>query len=308
MLVIFFTLTLAGLDVGVPPRVDEPVYGIWVSPQKTTWAVGTFGVARDGGEGFQQIRTPKGFRPSSVWGTSDDDVWISDGGSPRVLHGGRAGFAITTPLNGSGVGLFTGSSNDVWAVHPGARSARLLHFDGSAWRIVHHIEQGHMRSIVSVRLNAVWLVVEADGPGAQLTELLECTVTSCTGLKMTELVAVFGAHDDIWVASRDGTLGRFDGKTWQTVAVPDAVKKLGLSLTTAAYVKRDDVWFAGARGIAQWNGVRWTSREVVLGEIKAVARRDDSLLVVVRNGAQQNLVAVPDGGTTPVKLEVPVHK
>lgn len=159
------------------------------------------------------------------------------------------------------------AANDIWAVT--YLNGRLLHWDGSAWKIVPKGgwgTRGQFTGIVALGPSNVWLFGGHGRahPGAGTWHLLDKKWTKVRGMATDIAQASAASSSDIWgIGSIRGTrnaLLRSDGYVWQHVSPSNLA---GFTYSFVLAVAPSDVWVAGSvSGIPElghFNGKGWTS-------------------------------------------------
>ncbi|HYP39403.1 MAG TPA: S-layer homology domain-containing protein [Chloroflexia bacterium] len=174
------------------------------------------------------------------------------------------------------------SANDVWAV-----GQHILHYDGSAWSVVHSPETS-LNALSAVTSDDIW-AVGSDGNSPLHWDGLTWSSVPISGSgKLMDVVAL--ATDDVWaVGITSSYRGRgfvihWDGSSWATVPVPDIPDSQLLSISGVA---TDDIWAAGVIGIGSnapipltmhWDGTQWSiipNGQASAGTLRAVSALTD---------------------------------
>jgi len=192
------------------------------------------------------------------------------------------------------------SASDIWAVT--FLNAKVLHWDGSAWKIVPKGgwgTRGQFTDIVALGPKNVWLFGGHGRahPGGGTWHLTGTKWTKVRGMATDIAQASALSATDMWgIGSIRGTrnaLLRFRGSTWQHVNPANLV---GFTYSFVLAIGRSDVWVAGSvSGIPElghYNGKGWTSLTMPSVVPATSMCRDgrDGLWVIANVGRGQSVV------------------
>lgn len=271
----------------IPGPFGNALYGIAARTHNDAWAVGAS--RSDGqtltlhwdGQGWQSVPAPS---PGSLTNIlravamrAADDVWAvgaTDTSAPEValiLHWNGQGWQmVPTPDTGTATselyGVAISAADDAWAVGvlgdtgTGTFQALMLHWDGTAWRIVPLpglAPNSILYGITALAANDVWAV----GSEAQASTVTlhwngqvwqRVPSPNVPGLANVLRQVAGSAANDVWAV---GTAGNFyiqepvllhwDGGAWNQEPAP-----VGGQAAAVAVAAPRDVWTVGANGAA----------------------------------------------------------
>lgn len=262
----------------------------------------------------------------AIWGTRPDDIWaVGDNGT--ALHWNGAGWRDTpTNVTTTLTGVWASAPNDAWTVGmtpDGDQS--LLHWDGARWTpvILPSRNRAALRAIWGSGPGDVWAIGTPTAPEVPVWHWdgIQWRPEFTPGPRPTNLSALGGGPDDLWVIGQNVTLFHRTMNMWSAVQ-PPRTAPVGASLcvasdralwTTSAtnviYRYVDPVWtpytlrsMTAARGlwcdgaivwavgdggqIARWNGAAWSSQPAPRANLAALwGTRDGELWAVGTQGS-----------------------
>jgi hypothetical protein len=259
---------------------------LWAGPTEL-WACAPtasgFRVARWNGERWTSDPAESG---NSLWGSSEDDVWLTGGPSLRVQH--FTGKAWSSERIGDTVSpkyelksIFGAAREDVWTVGDYAAA----HWNGSYWLFA-----PLPYATTPLRYYGTWVSPTGD------VWIVGDRVLESRGMPREWIKHEFGtdlplhavggtSSNDVWVASLTGLLAHWDGKAWTKI-------ETGITgLRSIAAVATDNVWFVGDWGVI----LHWTGKLVRVEPGPAAGR---SLSATAQRGSEVWIA----GGSPPILM------
>lgn len=181
--------------------------GIWGSDASNIYTVGAVGeMYRFDGMSFKEQHA--GFRDTvtSMWGTSDRDVWVFTNDS-RAHHFDGSTWTSTS-LVGVGFSVAGRASNDIWV---GSDSGRVLHYDGTSWTAMN--TRDSTATIYGIFIAAADRIVLASNSSVQFWDGARFTISL---MPTAGAYTVWGSGpNDLWIGSGNNCgYFRFDGTRW----------------------------------------------------------------------------------------------
>ena len=163
----------------------------------------------------------------SIWGTSEDALWVPGGDGFVTRRDGDSWIAVPTGIDGSIRGLWGTADDDVY----GLLDSSIVHFDGTTWSIVHHAP-ATLSDIWGSSANDVYAVgiagtvVHFDGTSWTSVDVDVDWYLSHVDGTAANNVYVIGRVN----GNRDGIL-KFNGSSWTTQRLISASETLSLAVT-----------------------------------------------------------------------------
>jgi hypothetical protein len=240
---------------------------------------------------------------SGIWGSSPDDLWVTDDTTVTFHYGGPAEGWRELPIDatfGAASDIHGFASNDVWTVG----NSVINRWDGQKWsRFPATLDTLGLSlwSVWGAAPNDVWL-------GGDDGHLYHFTGSSLGSLTLSEpwlVRRLWGTGPrDVWapafiLSSNPGkaALLHFDGNKWNPIDPGGDSAHLAIHGTAP-----DDLWAVGGLGLMQhWDGNAWTSRDIATGsEIMSLWASSESDAWAVAggqalhwNGASWRAMATP---------------
>jgi hypothetical protein len=217
---------------------------VWASAPNYVWAVGN---------------TPE----MSTYGFTQGLAILWDGTQWGSLDEPPLGELLQTPLTS----VWGSSQNDVWMLGgfnvppPAAGSSSLYHWDGNQWTQTLAAQQ----SALAVPLDAVWNtgptnVVAVGQNGAIVHGAATPTGSTLTEMKVdatngASLSGVWSSsRTDAWAVGSRGTIVHFDGSAWSA-----ATSGTAADLHAVWGGASNDVWVGGDGVLLHWDGNVWST-------------------------------------------------
>jgi hypothetical protein len=257
-------------------------------------------------------------------GTSPTDVWaVGIAGTGSVIghwDGKSWQSAASTFPNTDLYDVVAISPNDAWAVgnsydpHTGNEPARILHWDGTSWRVFPAPAAGHFSRLYSVSADSatdVWAVGFWSNKGAHpLTVHFDgSTWTRVANQSPTGGDEFYGvqvlAPDDVWAGgfqqprslSWQPLIEHWNGTAWAVVPAPPLDGDTNFIWDVSGSAP-DDVWAAGPLGFTgtppltlHWDGTVWSVVPAAYGPDQSFS------LVAIKAIAPDDVWAVGQWGT-----------
>jgi hypothetical protein len=180
----------------------------------------------------------------SVWGTSDDDLWLGDGAMGQVFHWDGTVWSTTVAQTFEG-------TLDLWGVPEtgvpifATSSFGMSRWDGSAWAPTYTGIANGAEGLWGFGASDVWAVGQsplAHWDGAAWTDTTPVATTNF----VKGATSVWGtASDDVWAVGGLGTIDHWDGHGWTQVRVGGAFSLYYPTLYKVHGSSADDVWAVG---------------------------------------------------------------
>jgi hypothetical protein len=200
--------------------------------------------------------------PSSITGTSDDDLWVVGVGGVALHFNGAAWTQVTTGVTDDLLRVSAAGSGDVWAID----ATEVIHWNGTQWASAN----APAASYTDVWATAGFAVAgTTTGVIAWDGTMWQMLGTYAGG----SVVAVRGTSaTDVW-ATDSTKVWHWNGTSWSA--------SLTAQINSIAAVAPDDVWVSGSVGsptfgslIAHWNGSTWTQYASELAGLYAAITAD----------------------------------
>lgn len=236
---------------GDPSRALLGVWGIG----STVWVVGGYGtILKWDGTAWTSMISGTTEDLFSIWGSSENDVWVVGRGGVACHYGGSA-FTCKKEFNAAAFAVTGTSRDNVWALGSGDQAWR---WDGTKWNASPRAAPGvSIWDAIAFSPNDV-RAVDQDGN----LHRFNGTTWTASPLGAGILVSLWGASsNDLYAVGLHGQIHHYDGTTWQP-------RSAGfLSDITAMWGSSDrDVWIFTADSKAHhFDGVMWS--EVLLPSV-----------------------------------------
>jgi hypothetical protein len=220
-----------------------------------------------------------------VWGTSDDDVWVSSPIGQVARWDGRAWQRFALPTEATIRWIGGRGPNDVWAADDQSAS---FHWDGRRWTAVSAFAAAGDRSdrrAGAVRTGALFRLAAARDRSRLFAFASDGSVVARDewgdwggrGPSWRTILPVRPARifpqapalsfvpDDLWIAGRDDVwaigsysgepvMMRWEGAAWNTADDADGRRAMAREDIVAVYTDGDDVWAASTRRLGNARG------------------------------------------------------
>ncbi|MCA9573283.1 MAG: hypothetical protein KC656_35850, partial [Myxococcales bacterium] len=249
---------------------------------------------------------------SSVWGTSDDDVWVVGGDDDGASVRHKVGDDWTRPeppdvpllvwVHGFG-------PDDVWSV---GLDGTVVHWDGTSWEQLPAPTDQDLWGVFGHTPDELWIVGGTVGGGRPVLFRLaggtfeEVEITSDLNPRQARaLFKVWGTGDTTWIVGGNGTILRKQGAgDWAFVSPGAGATEDWVSLWGTS---GDRITVVGGRTRAQvgvWDGSAWTTtvHDDVPGLNAVWSGRADEAIV----GGVGGWVGRFDPGTGALTAETPI--
>lgn len=201
------------------------VSNLWINQPNDVWlvgywdrSVGLYGFAAHwDGTTWAIIESPDMRTPYAVWGNGSGDIWIF-ADNPKLIHGdGKIFKEENTPQNLDIYDVWGNNAKDAWAVG----TVNVLHWDGTSWTIAAGPSEdwGWLSRVHGVDANNVWAIAAFPFGGSVGGQILHWDGVSWsyapTPKRLTTIWAA--SAGDVWAGASEGTILRWNGKTWFSV-------------------------------------------------------------------------------------------
>ncbi|MCC6750063.1 MAG: hypothetical protein IT371_20525 [Deltaproteobacteria bacterium] len=249
------------------PSANARLNAVWAGSGQEVWAVGEYGLIMKlgrapafnaGGGACDRLSSPVpvpasplGAPATSVWGSSDSDVWAASG--ETLYHfDGKTWTADPISPKEPFTSLHGTDASNVWA----ATANSIWRYDGKTWTSMWSKPSsigkiGYYRQVVTLSPTDVW---SGDGMVGEVLHY-DGKTWSQTGVPTRR-----GIHDistatpgELWVLTFNGELYRTNGTTWT------AVTGLPPGRATALWVgSPSNMWLATESVLAHYDGTTWS--------------------------------------------------
>ncbi len=232
-----------------PSGTTEDLFAVWAVDPSWAWAVGFRGDISQ----WDGTRWTKVFRADdqldAVWAPSRTSAWAAGYSGTLVHWDGTRWSTETAPTTDIISAVWGTDASDLWI---GTRAGTIHHRVNGAWSPA-STASGTIERIWGTSPTEVWAIAREDGllrwDGAAWTVALAVPDQSFHDVSGT-------SSSDIWVAT-SRALHHFDGAIWTEHRTTDSISTVHASGGAA--------WaFGFSGGQLRWNGVRWTTRDLVL--------------------------------------------
>jgi hypothetical protein len=205
--------------------------------------------------GWQADPSQQGGTFTALWGTSSNDIFVTDGNHEEIRHwDGATWSSARNPVPNYILGIWGTAPDDVWAVGWGF----ILHWDGASWSVSLSVPT---ESVNRYELDAVWGSGPNDVFAAGGNQLLHWDGTSWSDVSLPfsdNLGAIWGSGpNDVYVvsATENGTLLHWNGIGWSTIEVTATG---GTNFRSIWGSGPKDVYAVGPPGTFHWDGQKWS--------------------------------------------------
>ncbi len=190
---------------------------------------------------------PGGDRLWDIWGTDDDDVWVS-GEEGLLLHWDGAGWLAGMSAAALQFDGIAGAGSTLWW-YDGNKSD-VYRYDGSAIQSLGQ-PAGYNPEAIGARSDGTVYVANSSSESVTLAsdsgtgwDVEVVPITSGYGVEAIHA----GDDGDIWVVGQDGLLLHYDGATWTEHALDDEPDLYDVDGSSSYVV------IAGRDGLWHWDG------------------------------------------------------
>lgn len=189
------------------------LYGVWAAREDEVWAVGASGtVLRYDGKAWTRHAT-KVASPLTA-------VWVGDGGSGWAVGPGALlkydgkGWQKQEPLPGAPLLVWGAAADDVWVA-----GGSMHHWDGSSWAKAEIKGPLPVVALAGLSGKDVWAIGKTDrGHGALMRYDGKSWAKTALPFTLTQASLALVSPKEAYLATDEGVLAQFDGKTFKKVA------------------------------------------------------------------------------------------
>lgn len=166
--------------------------------------------------------TPSGNKLSSIWGTSQNNLYSVGAQGTLVRYNGISWASIESGTKDSLNSVWGSDSNNIFAVggHPsGSVGSTVLHFDGASWNEINIGSTQRLHAVWGMSANDIY-IAGFNGKAFHYDGVQWLAMSTGTTKHLHSIWA--SNTNDVFMVGDSGTIRHFNGSFWAGMSVPSS--------------------------------------------------------------------------------------